>query len=612
MSKRKNKTFAELSKQINRKYKGREYDPISQKTLDIEMNKLVQLNEMARMNKEISTQMANGGDIDDTLLAAQRYQESRFNPNAVSSAGAKGIAQFMPQTWEGLQQQGVLPQEAKPEDPIHSMNAQRFLMNHLYKRFGDTEKALAAYNWGEGNLNKALRKYGDTWKDHLPSETSDYITKVLEYQKQGVSDEGLYDIKPLYSPGTLPVAKPQGSSGTYQTPLEMKYGGYHKSNYRLASGGPVASRAGYFLANYNNISSPTPHTRLDLLSDVIGTATPVNPKSGIFSVLGNVINNTPLINPLNSATPRTKSQINPPAQMGPFDTSALYARGPAPPEEEDEPDPFDTAAYLRDNNIPLISTKEKEEAIQKALLEKEKEKKQRKPGILDGMTPGDKMQLASYIPSVAYNTFQSFKPAQQFSPIRNEMAGQALGQLDQLKINMQPMINEANLSFNAARRQLGNQMGGGALAANLANLTSNTQRNLGTIRLQEQLANNQLKTQAASARLDVGEQDRMATERARQLNIASETTKQQFAAAAATGAGEGLNQTGQAMNTARLNKIITSLAKSANFYYNAETGTIDFEKYSKEHPEEWDAVVKQFGGNEDAAKIFLENKEKFR
>jgi hypothetical protein len=104
----------------------------------------------------------------------------------------------------------------------------------------------------------------------------------------------------------------------------------------------------------------------------------------------------------------------------------------------------------------------------------------------------------------------------------------------------------------------------------------------------------------------------MATERARSLNIASQATKQQFATAAATGAGEALNQTGQGMNAAQLNKIITSLAKSANFYYNAETGTIDFEKYSEEHPEEWDAVVKQFGGNEDAAKIFLENKEKLK
>lgn len=593
MPKRKNKTFAELSKQINRKYKGREYDPISQKTLDIEMNKLVQLNEMARMNKEASTQMANGGDIDDTLLAAQRYQESKFNPNAVSPAGAKGIAQFMPHVWEGLQQQGVLPPGAKPEHPRHSMNAQRFLMDRLYKRFGDTEKALAAYNWGEGNLNKALKTYGDNWKSYLPSETSDYITKVLEYQKQGVSDEGLYDRKPLYPPGTLPVAKPQGSSGTessmYKTPLEMKYGGYHKSNYRLALGGPVTSRAGYFLGNYNNISRPTPHTTLDLLSDVIGTATPVNPKGGAFSVLGNAINNTPLINPLNSATPRTKSLINPPAQMGPFDTSALYSTSAPPPAEEDVADPFDTAAYLRDNNIPLNP-----------------EEKERKPGILDGMTAGDKMQLASHIPSVAYNMFQSFKPAQKFSPVRNEMVGQALGQLDQLQVNMQPMINEANLSFNAARRQLSNQVGGGALAANLANLTSNTQRNLGTIRLQEQLANNQLKTQAASARLDVGEQDRMATERARSLNIASQATKQQFATAAATGAGEALNQTGQGMNAAQLNKVIVGLAKSANFYYNAETGTIDFEKYSSEHPEEWNAILQQFGGNEAAAKTYLE------
>ena len=135
-----NMTFADASKLIAKKYKGRDYDSISQKTLDMEMQKLIQLNESAKTKKEMSslTKLAGGGSIDDTLLAAQRYQESKFDPNAVSPAGALGVAQFMPHVWEGLQSQGVIPKHAKATDPTYAIPAQRYLMDRLYKRFGDT------------------------------------------------------------------------------------------------------------------------------------------------------------------------------------------------------------------------------------------------------------------------------------------------------------------------------------------------------------------------------------------------------------------------------------------------------------------------------------------
>ena len=41
----------------------------------------------------------------------------------------------------------------------------------------DPEKALAAYNWGEGNLNKDIQEHGAEWKKHLPIETSGYLAK---------------------------------------------------------------------------------------------------------------------------------------------------------------------------------------------------------------------------------------------------------------------------------------------------------------------------------------------------------------------------------------------------------------------------------------------------
>jgi hypothetical protein len=75
------------------------------------------------------------------LLAAQLYAESNFNPFARSSAGAEGIAQFMPGTARAI---GLLD----PFDPAAAINAQAHLMRDLLGRFGSVPLALAAYNAG--------------------------------------------------------------------------------------------------------------------------------------------------------------------------------------------------------------------------------------------------------------------------------------------------------------------------------------------------------------------------------------------------------------------------------------------------------------------------------
>ena len=76
-----------------------------------------------------------------TLLAAQIYQESRFNPFARSPAGAQGIAQFMPGTARayGLR---------NPFDPDEAIDAQAHHMRDLLRQFGSVPLALAAYNAG--------------------------------------------------------------------------------------------------------------------------------------------------------------------------------------------------------------------------------------------------------------------------------------------------------------------------------------------------------------------------------------------------------------------------------------------------------------------------------
>jgi transglycosylase-like protein with SLT domain/D-alanyl-D-alanine carboxypeptidase-like protein len=76
-----------------------------------------------------------------TLLAAQLYKESRFNPFARSPAGAQGIAQFMPGTARAI---GL----ADPFDAVRAIDAQAHLMRDLLRQFGAVPLALAAYNAG--------------------------------------------------------------------------------------------------------------------------------------------------------------------------------------------------------------------------------------------------------------------------------------------------------------------------------------------------------------------------------------------------------------------------------------------------------------------------------
>jgi soluble lytic murein transglycosylase-like protein len=103
------------------------------------------------------------------LLAAQLQIESGFDPHSVSSAGAQGIAQFMPGTWSGSWNPWRL---GSPFDPTVAIRAQARLMAGLLRQFGgDVERALAAYNAGPGRARQAP----ESW----PAETRAYVPAVL-------------------------------------------------------------------------------------------------------------------------------------------------------------------------------------------------------------------------------------------------------------------------------------------------------------------------------------------------------------------------------------------------------------------------------------------------
>ena len=110
--------------------------------------------------------------------------ESALNPTAVSRAGATGLWQFMLDTAKGmgLEINSLVDQR---RDPYLSSDAAARYLKQLYKSYGDWSLAIAAYNCGPGNVNKALRRAGggkkDFWEIYpfLPRETRDYIPAFI-------------------------------------------------------------------------------------------------------------------------------------------------------------------------------------------------------------------------------------------------------------------------------------------------------------------------------------------------------------------------------------------------------------------------------------------------
>lgn len=110
-------------------------------------------------------QLAAKYDISPTLLEALVWQESRWRPGAVSSAGARGLAQLMPGT---ARQMGV-----NPNDPHANLEGgARYLRMQLDAFGGDVEKALAAYNAGPGRVQAA---------GGIPRirETQNYVASIM-------------------------------------------------------------------------------------------------------------------------------------------------------------------------------------------------------------------------------------------------------------------------------------------------------------------------------------------------------------------------------------------------------------------------------------------------
>lgn len=193
--------------------------------------------------------------------------ESALNPTAVSRAGAMGLWQFMYGTGRlyGLESDAFVEDRF---DPAMATSAAARHLRDLYRMYGDWFLALAAYNSGPGNVNKAIRRAGgrkDYWAiwKHLPAETRGYVPAfiavnyIMHYYRE-------HNIRPL-EPGPLyrdveelrvrrpvsfgDVAEALGLSEEHLRFLNPRYkqgvvpaGGERESLLRLPSGSAASFR----------------------------------------------------------------------------------------------------------------------------------------------------------------------------------------------------------------------------------------------------------------------------------------------------------------------------------------------------------------------------------
>jgi membrane-bound lytic murein transglycosylase D len=135
-----------------------------------------------------------------TELALLPVIESAFNPQALSTANAAGIWQFVPGTGRDFNlQQNMFKDERR--GVLASTDAALTYLQRLYTMFGDWQLALAAYNWGEGNVQKAIQKNRalgkptdfESLSELMPAETRNYVPK-LQAVKNIIANPAQYGV----------------------------------------------------------------------------------------------------------------------------------------------------------------------------------------------------------------------------------------------------------------------------------------------------------------------------------------------------------------------------------------------------------------------------------
>jgi membrane-bound lytic murein transglycosylase D len=134
-----------------------------------------------RYRAMIQRVMADEGVPQDLIYLA--VAESGFNPRAVNGkSGAGGMWQFMPYGNYGLRRNAFVDERFDPEK---STRAYARYMKFIHDQLGDWYLSMAGYDWGAGNIQRAVQKtgYADFWelykRNNLPAETKNYVPEIL-------------------------------------------------------------------------------------------------------------------------------------------------------------------------------------------------------------------------------------------------------------------------------------------------------------------------------------------------------------------------------------------------------------------------------------------------
>lgn len=201
-----------------------------------------------------------------TELALLPFVESAFQPEALSRAKASGLWQFMPATGKNYALEQNLWRDDR-RDVLESTRAALDYFEYLHGLFNDWQLALAAYNWGEGSVQRAIarakrqKKATDYAHLRMPRETANYVPK-LEAIKRIVSDPGKYGIE-LPDVGNEPyfvrVTKPRDID--LKTAAELA--GMSETDFRALN---PSFKLPVIVASHNNVML-LPADRLDFFVD---------------------------------------------------------------------------------------------------------------------------------------------------------------------------------------------------------------------------------------------------------------------------------------------------------------------------------------------------------
>jgi soluble lytic murein transglycosylase len=125
--------------------------------------------------EHIVTGHARNYELDAALIAAVIYRESKFDADAKSDSGAIGLMQLLPDTARGiaLHTGGSRFQVDDLYDPEINVRYGSWYLRHLLEKYGgDLRKALAAYNGGQGNVDRGIQY----------AETRHYVERVRELE----------------------------------------------------------------------------------------------------------------------------------------------------------------------------------------------------------------------------------------------------------------------------------------------------------------------------------------------------------------------------------------------------------------------------------------------